>query len=196
MKKILNTVFECTFVFLFVAFMTANVNAQQTGVLFTNVNIFDGENHTLHEGRNVLIDDEFANPQTGPNRLKQLMVSQGTERAFLLAKKHNVKIAWGTDMLFNPAGNRNQGSQLAKLTKWFTPAELLVMATSNNAQLLKLSGERNPYPGDLGVVKEGAYADLLLVQGNPLQDIDLIRDPATNFVVIMKDGKIYKNTIQ
>ncbi len=143
-----------------------------------------------------LFDDEFANPQTGPSRVKQIMVSEGTERAFELAKKHNVKVAWGTDMLFNPAGNRNHGAHLAKLSGFFTPAELLVMATSNNAQILKLSGERNPYPGDLGVVKEGAYADLLLVQGNPLEDIDLIRDPDTNFVIIMKDGKIYKNTIQ
>jgi len=141
-------------------------------------------------------DDEFTNPKTGSSRVKQIMVSQGTERAFELAKKHDVKVAWGTDMLFNPAGNKNQAAHLAKLTRWFTPAELLVMATSNNAQILKLSGERNPYPGDLGVVKEGAYADLLLVQGNPLEDIDLIRDPDTNFVIIMKDGKIYKNSTQ
>lgn len=142
------------------------------------------------------LDDEYANPQTGESRVKQLMVSEGTERAFELAKKHDVKVAWGTDMLFNPAGNRNQGAQLAKLTSFYTPAELLVMATSNNAQILKLSGERNPYPGELGVVKEGALADLILVHGNPLENIDLIRDPDTNFVVIMKNGRIYKNMIQ
>ncbi|AXJ02356.1 Imidazolonepropionase [Cyclonatronum proteinivorum] len=141
------------------------------------------------------LDDEFANPKTGPSRLKQILVSQGTERAYELARKHDVRVAWGTDMLFNPAGNRNQGAQLAKLSRWFTPAELLVMATSNNAQILQLSGERNPYPGDLGVVKEGALADLLLVEGNPLEDIDLIRDPDTNFVIIMKNGRIYKNSL-
>jgi imidazolonepropionase-like amidohydrolase len=69
------------------------------------------------------------------------------------------------------------------------------MATSTNAELLALSGPRNPYPGKLGVVEEGALADLLLVDGNPLTDIDLIDDPAKNFVVIMKDGKIHKNTL-
>lgn len=53
---------------------------------------------------------------------------------------------------------------------------------------------RNPYPGKLGVVEEGALADLLLVDGDPLANIKLIEDPAKNFVVIMKDGKIYKNT--
>ena len=64
------------------------------------------------------------------------------------------------------------------------------MATGTNAQLLALSGKRNPYPGRLGVVEQGALADLLLVDGDPIADIRLIEDPAKNFVVIMKDGKI------
>jgi imidazolonepropionase-like amidohydrolase len=84
---------------------------------------------------------------------------------------------------------------LAALTRWYTPAEALTMATSKNAELLELSGLRNPYPGRLGVVEEGALADLLLVDGNPLESIALIEDPAKNFVVIMKDGRIYKNTL-
>jgi imidazolonepropionase-like amidohydrolase len=67
------------------------------------------------------------------------------------------------------------------------------MATGDNAQLLALSGLRSPYAGKLGVVEEGALADLLLVDGNPLENIKLIEDPAKNFLVIMKDGKIYKN---
>ena len=71
------------------------------------------------------------------------------------------------------------------------------MATSTNAELLALSGPRNPYKdAPLGVVAEGAYADLILVDGNPLQNIDLVADPGKNFVVIMKDGKIYKNTVK
>ena len=71
----------------------------------------------------------------------------------------------------------------------------LVMATGTNAELLALSGKRNPYPGKLGVVEEGALADLLLVDGDPLKNMKLIADPAKNFVVIMKDGKVYKNLI-
>jgi imidazolonepropionase-like amidohydrolase len=69
------------------------------------------------------------------------------------------------------------------------------MATHDNAQLLKLSGPRDPYPGELGVVKAGALADLILVDGNPLENIDLVADPDNKFVLIMKDGKIYKNNI-
>ena len=84
---------------------------------------------------------------------------------------------------------------MAALTRWYTPAEALIMATSTNAELLALSGLRNPYPGKLGVVEEGALADLLLVDGNPVENIQLIADPARSFVVIMKDGKVYKNTL-
>ena len=84
---------------------------------------------------------------------------------------------------------------MAKFARWYTPAETLAMATGTNAQLLALSGKRNPYPGKLGVVEQGALADLLLVDGDPIVNIKLIEDPAKNFVVIMKDGKIYKNTL-
>jgi imidazolonepropionase-like amidohydrolase len=69
------------------------------------------------------------------------------------------------------------------------------MATADNGELLALSGLRSPYPGKLGVVQQGALADLLLVDGDPLANIKLIEDPGRNFVVIMKDGRIYKNTL-
>ena len=82
------------------------------------------------------------------------------------------------------------------MVRWFAPAEVLKMATAGNAGLLALSGPRSPYPGRLGVVEEGALADLLLVDGDPLANIDLIGDPAKNFVVIMKDGTVYKNTLR
>ena len=90
---------------------------------------------------------------------------------------------------------QRQGELLTKLVRWYTPAETLVMATGTNAELLALSGKRNPYPGKLGVVEEGALADLLLVDGDPIANIKLIADPEKNLVVIMKDGKIYKNAL-
>ena len=82
-----------------------------------------------------------------------------------------------------------------KLVRWFTPAEALTTATANSGELLALSGFSNPYPGKLGVVEEGALADLLLVDGNPLENIKLIEDPGKNFLVIMKDGHIFKNLV-
>ncbi|MDR6832492.1 imidazolonepropionase-like amidohydrolase [Sphingopyxis sp. BE122] len=108
------------------------------------------------------------------------------------AKKLGVKLAWGTDFLFDPALNAEQNDYLVRLKRWFTPAEILKLVTHDNAQLLALSGPRSPYKGRLGVVEEGALADLLLVDGNPLVQIDLLGDPAGRFDVIMKDGKIYK----
>jgi imidazolonepropionase-like amidohydrolase len=119
----------------------------------------------------------------------------GTGRAYELAKKYHIKTAFGSDILFSPELAKRQGALLVSLTKWYTPAEALAMATGTNGQLLALSGERSPYRGKLGVVEEGALADLLLVDGDPIANIKLIADPAKSFVVIMKDGKIYKNTM-
>src|SRR3954452_9367749 len=126
---------------------------------------------------------------------KMRQVVAGTDRVYALAKKYSIKTAFGTDVLFSQALADKQGAMLAALTRWYTPAEALTMATSTNAELLGLSGLRNPYPGKLGVVEEGALADLLLVDGNPLEDISLVADPGKNFLVIMKDGTVYKNTL-
>jgi imidazolonepropionase-like amidohydrolase len=127
-------------------------------------------------------------------RTKAEEVWLGIPKTYELAKKYKLKTAWGTDVLFSAAIAKQQGAILASMTKWYTPAETLIMATSTNAELLALSGKRNPYPGKLGVVEQGALADLLLVDGNPLENINLIADAGKNFLVIMKDGKVYKNT--
>ncbi|TWC05011.1 imidazolonepropionase-like amidohydrolase [Bradyrhizobium macuxiense] len=126
---------------------------------------------------------------------KMRQVVAGTERVYALARKYRIKTAFGTDVLFSKALADRQGTMLADLTRWYTAAEALTMATSTNAELLSLSGPRNPYPGKLGVVQEGALADLLLVDGNPIDNIRLVEDPAKNFLVIMKNGKIYKNLL-
>jgi len=123
-------------------------------------------------------------------------VIAATTTAYSLAKQHRIKTAFGTDIIFSPALAPRQTELLAKLSRWYTPAEVLTMATATNAELLALCGKRNPYPGKLGVVEEGALADLLLVDGDPLANIRLIEDPAKHFVVIMKDGKVFKNTLR
>jgi imidazolonepropionase-like amidohydrolase len=134
-------------------------------------------------------------PQGSVERAKADEVWPGIGRTYELAKKYKIKTAWGTDVLFSRALAQRQGAILASLVRWYTPAEALAMATGTNAELLALSGKRNPYPGKLGVVEEGALADLLLVDGNPLENINLIADPAKNFLIIMKDGAIYKNAL-
>jgi imidazolonepropionase-like amidohydrolase len=134
-------------------------------------------------------------PPGSTQREKFQEVLKGMDKMFRLAKKYSIKTAVGTDVLFSPALAKRQGQLLTILTRWYTPAEVLAMATSANAELLALSGLRNPYPGKLGTIQEGALADLLLVDGDPLTNIKLLGDPGKNFVIIMKDGKIYKNTL-
>jgi imidazolonepropionase-like amidohydrolase len=133
-------------------------------------------------------------PDGSANRKKQLEMYNGTDNAYQLAKKYRVKIAFGTDILFNPAEAARQNSHILRLKRWFNNYEILKMITSGNAQLLSMSGPRNPYPkGPLGVIHEGAYADLILMGGNPIENIDLLNEPEANFVLIMKDGRIVKN---
>ena len=143
-------------------------------------------------------DDEDAIPLApgsfAAKKYQQLI--SGTDNAFALAKKYDLLFGFGTDTQGNPALAERQGAQLAKLVRYFEPWEVLKIATSQNYQIMKRSGPRDPYPGENGVVREGAYADLLLVDGNPLKDINLIADPHKNFVIIMKDGVIYKNSIE
>jgi imidazolonepropionase-like amidohydrolase len=129
-------------------------------------------------------------------REKARKIIAATDAVYTLARKYKLKTAFGTDVLFSERQAQRQGALLTMLVRWYTPAETLVMATGTNAELLALSGERNPYPGKLGVVEEGALADLLLVDGDPIANIKLIEDPAKNFVTIMKDGRIYKNLLR
>jgi imidazolonepropionase-like amidohydrolase len=141
------------------------------------------------------LDPGWANALGPAEQAKMRQVITGTETVYALAKKYKIKTAFGTDILFSKTLAERQGATLADLTRWYTPAEALIMATSTNGELLGLSGPRNPYPGKLGVVEVGALADLLLVDGDPLEKIRLIADPDKNFLVIMKDGRIYKNTL-
>ncbi|WP_235914797.1 metal-dependent hydrolase family protein [Brucella tritici] len=142
------------------------------------------------------LDDENANQHAhGDGQASSAVVRAGTDNAYKLAKKYGVKVAFGTDILFDAARAAHQGSQLATMTRWYTPAEVLKMATADNAELLALSDRRNPYPGKLGVVEEGALADLLLVDGDPITDISLLTDPSNKLLVIMKNGQIFKNKL-
>ncbi|TKT73801.1 amidohydrolase family protein [Afipia massiliensis] len=139
--------------------------------------------------QNLIPDSPNMTPE---RRKKRADIIEGNARLWPMAKKHGVKLAWGTDLLFEPELNAQQNALILALRQWFTPAEVLKMVTYDNAQLLALSGPRTPYEGKLGIVEEGALADLILVNGDPLAKLDLIADPGKNFSVIMKDGVIYK----
>jgi imidazolonepropionase-like amidohydrolase len=144
----------------------------------------------------LLADEDLLATLDPVSQKKAKQVFAGTDNAYKLARKYKAKTAFGTDALFDAKIAGRQGAMLAKLVRWYTPAETLKMATGDNGELMALSGFINPYPGKLGVVEEGALADLLLVDGDPIEDVKLVADPEKKFLVIMKDGKIYKNLIR
>ena len=131
-------------------------------------------------------------------RAKGARVLAGLDNEIKLAIKHKVKIGFGTDA-FGPdrTAFELQALEFKARAKYFTPVEILRQATSINAAIVAMSGPMmNPYlDGPLGVIEEGAYADILVVKGNPLDDIEILGDAKNNIGLIMKDGKVYKNSL-
>ena len=123
-------------------------------------------------------------------------VLDGTVNVMELAKKHNINVAFGSDA-YGALGYETYAlTEFTARLDWYSPLEILKQATSENARLLLLSGKINPYTeGELGVIKKGAYADLLIYEGNPLKDLEVIVNHKQNLKLIMKDGKIYKNEL-
>ncbi len=131
-----------------------------------------------------------------PSRKKFREASDGLENQMRLIKEFGLKVAFGTDMFGTSENFLNTVKEFSCREKYFSPAEVLIQATSINGELLALTGKRNPYPeGPLGVIQDGAYADLLLVDGNPLEGTAILEDYENNIDLIMKDGVIYKNTL-
>ncbi len=192
-------------------------------VVFSNVNIFDGESDRLIKGGSVLVEGNLiksvsSSPINAPgaevidgggrtlmpgltDAHVHLMLNDAPHvsiyekpRAFVGAQA--VKISFGTDLVGPLEKQALQPLEFRARSRYFSNVEILRQATSLNAQLFELSGLRHPYrEGAIGVIREGVYADLILVDGNPLEDIELMVDPGANFRLIMKDGVIYKNTL-
>ena len=142
------------------------------------------------------LSDEDTPPLTGQSRTNLLQVFAGTDNGLHTCEKtqDQDRLRLGSAVLRAIA--ERQGTMLTHLARWYANADILTMATAGNAELLAMSGPRNPYPGKLGVVEEGAFADLLLVDVNPARGHRASSPIRTRiFMVIMKDGKVYKNTL-
>jgi imidazolonepropionase-like amidohydrolase len=123
--------------------------------------------------------------------------------------KYQPKFGFNADCVgFGDSCKKQTDHEIFLSAKFLGNHFALKSMTSVNGEMVALSGDvLNPYfEGPLGVVEEGAYADLLLVDGNPLEDITVIggsekwfdappRDGIETMRVIMKDGRIYKNTL-
>ena len=142
------------------------------------------------------LGDEDANPKADPVALaKQRAVAEGTARAFALARRHPVRMSFGTDTLFSGELVRRMGRQLAKLTGFMPPLDALHLATGAAGELLALSGPRRPYEGALGVIAAGACADLLVVDGDPAAGLEWLESYDTSLRLIMKAGVVHKDTL-
>lgn len=140
--------------------------------------------------------DEDASAYTNPEQIKnKILVGEGTSKVYNWAKKYKTKLAWGSDLVSPPKDPFRQNQLVVNMKKWFNNYEILKMITYDNAQLLKLSGNRSPYPSNLGEISIDAYADILLFDKSPLKDIDVIGDPTKNILLIIKDGKVLKNNL-
>ncbi|MDY6809590.1 MAG: amidohydrolase family protein [Actinomycetota bacterium] len=127
---------------------------------------------------------------------KNRQICDGTEDVYAGARKYGVKVAFGTDLLLEPQSAARQSVMAARLGEFYSNAESLQMLTSGNAELFEMSGERNPYgSARLGVLAPGSWADLLVVEGDPLADLSVLSDSDANLKLIMKSGKVYKNVL-
>jgi imidazolonepropionase-like amidohydrolase len=147
--------------------------------------------------------------QVEPYKSKLLNAQELAKDYVQIVKSVQPKMAFASDVVFTTgAGARSQlDYEKYYHAELFGNFAMLRAATSWAGELLAMSGKANPYPGALGVIKEGAYADILIVDGNPLEDISTIggnakwydAEPRESDIpsirVIMKDGKIYKNTL-
>ena len=138
-------------------------------------------------------DHSFLNPASAE---KNREICGGTPHIYEWARKHGVKLAWGTDLLFEPEKVGLQSEMMARLGEYMSNVDALKIVTSGNAELLRLAGDRDPYSsGRLGEITPGAWADLLVVNGDPTVDLGVLADADTGLSVIVKDGVVVKNTL-
>ena len=139
--------------------------------------------------------EEGDNPLT-PEQIAKAEPTSHWDRVAEWARLHGTRVAFGTDMLFQPDGTYKQSELLTRFARVFGNAGALRIATSGNCELFALSGRRNPYgEARLGVLERGAWADMLLVEGDPTQDINLLTNPDRNLAVIIKGGQVHKNLL-
>ncbi|MGA0018698.1 MAG: amidohydrolase family protein [Steroidobacteraceae bacterium] len=124
-------------------------------------------------------------------------IAAGLDQMMRWAKQYDLPVAFGTDVFGSPRIYGLQANEFSIRLRWFSALEVLRQATSGNARLLALSGMRHPYrEGKLGVIEPGAWADVLLLDDNPLDDITLLENAEQHIPLIIKNGEIIKNTLK
>lgn len=180
-------------------------NAIEAGVRSIEHGLFASETTMqMMKERDIIYSTQFLSFSVGPDQAgmtgdsipKYLEAQAGAKNGYERSKALGLKMAFGTDILGTIDLGPFQSQEFVARTEYYEPVEILTQATSINAELFERSGRRHPYQaGPLGVIAEGAYGDLLLVNGNPLEDISLMANPDEGLGLIMKGGTIFKNTL-
>lgn len=144
--------------------------------------------------------EQFKNPEEIPgfnaeNIRKGRQVNEGADRMMRWVAEHDVDAFAGADMwVYTMIPITNEDLVIRK--RWFSDVDILRQNTSNAGRWLAKSGTKNPYrEGPLGVIEVGAYADMILVEGNPLEDVSVLTDYDNTIKLVIKDGEVYQNTL-
>ncbi|MCP4396311.1 MAG: amidohydrolase family protein [bacterium] len=161
----------------------------------------------------IASDEVFKHPVFGDKNSfeypRVLEMKENSKNFVEIMKKVKPKMVFSSDIVNSSGADSRRQRDFEKwiFAENFGNFEALKAMTSVGGELAMLSGRSNPYPHKLGVIEEGAYADILIVDGNPLEDITVIGANKEWFTapprekgiptirMIMKDGKVYKNTL-
>jgi imidazolonepropionase-like amidohydrolase len=135
-------------------------------------------------------------PGFGPEQVaKGLMVNKGADQMFAWAAEHEVEMFAGSDM-FTYDAVPNATQNITQLERWFTPVQALRASTSTAGKWLMNTGPKNPYKeAQLGTLVEGSYADVILVDGNPLESTEVLADYENNIDFVMVDGVVHRDDL-
>ncbi len=117
---------------------------------------------------------------------KNDLVIDGALKSLEICKRHGIPVAYGTDLLGQL--QMAQSEEFTLRARVLSPAEIIRSATTIGAQVVRMEGK-------LGCLKAGAFADLLVVDGNPLKDLALLGDQGKHLSLIMKAGALHKNRL-
>lgn len=146
----------------------------------------------------AIVDGLGSNPNftTASQIEKAKFMEENGAKVFNLMREIGLPIGFGVDGFGSLAGFQFNSYAIGVRKNFFSSPEILEQIYANNVTLLEMTGERLPYrDGPLGEISAGAYADLLIVQGNPLRDVSILGDYENNLKLVMKDGVVYKNVL-
>jgi len=155
-------------------------------------------NDTVFSAQVAVVKGLSTNPVfvTRAAKAKATFMEQNGAKVFEFMRSQGVPISFGVDSYGSFEAFRYNNQAIAERKDFFSNDEILTQIFRNNARLVMMTGERNPYKdGPLGVIEPGAYADILLVEGDPTKDVAVFADWENKIDLVMKDGVVYRNEL-